>query len=66
VVKIAELLTDKKLIGVGINHEHMGKSDINRVKNIYQKMFKVPVSDPLTDGVGILVDALEAMLNNKK
>src|SRR5512136_839756 len=53
VVKIAELLTDKELIGVGINHEHMGKSDINRVKNIYQKMFKVPVSDPLTDGVGI-------------
>jgi uncharacterized NAD-dependent epimerase/dehydratase family protein len=66
VVKIAELLTDKRLIGVGINHEHMSKSDISRAKNMYQKMFKVPVSDPLTDGVGVLVDAMEAMYDNKK
>jgi uncharacterized NAD-dependent epimerase/dehydratase family protein len=66
VVKIAELLTEKKLIGVGINHEHMAKSDINRAKNIYQKIFKVPVSDSLTDDIGTLVDALEVILHNKK
>jgi uncharacterized NAD-dependent epimerase/dehydratase family protein len=66
VVKIAELLTEKKLIGIGINHEHMTKSDIIHSKNIYQKMFQVPTSTPLTDGVNVLVDALEAMYNYKK
>jgi uncharacterized NAD-dependent epimerase/dehydratase family protein len=66
VVKIAELITEKKLIGIGINHEHMTKSDIIHSKNIYQKMFKVPVTAPLTDGVDVLVDALEAMYNYKK
>jgi uncharacterized NAD-dependent epimerase/dehydratase family protein len=66
VVKIAELLTEKKLVGVGINHEHMNKSDIKTAKNSYQKMFNVPVSDPLTEGVGELVDAMEAMCDPKK
>jgi uncharacterized NAD-dependent epimerase/dehydratase family protein len=66
VVKIAALLTEKKLVGVGINHEHMTKSDIKTAKNSYQKMFNVPVSDPLTEGVGELVDAMEVMCNPKK
>ena len=66
VVKIAELLTEKKLIGIGINHDRMSKSDITRSKNAYQTMFKVPVADPLTEGVGILVDDMEAMYNHKK
>jgi hypothetical protein len=29
-------------------------------------MFNVPVSDPLTEGVGKLVDAMEAMCDHKK
>jgi len=66
VVKIAELLTGKKLIGVGINHERMAQSDIQRSKKTYQNMFKVPVSDPLTEGVGVLIDAMEAMDHSKK
>jgi len=66
VVKIAELLTEKKLVGVGINHEHMTKSDINTAKNTYQKMFNVPVTDPLTESVRELVDAMEAMCDYKK
>lgn len=61
VVKIAELLTGKSLCGIGINHEHLTKSDISTEKKKYQKMFHVPVSDPLTEGVGELVDALEVM-----
>lgn len=61
VVRIAELLTEKKLIGVGINHENMNKNDIINYKKKYQKTVHVPVSDPLTEGVGDLVDALEAM-----
>lgn len=66
VVGIAEMLTEKKLIGVGINHEKMNKNDIVHCKKKYQKMFHVPVSDPLTEGVGDLVDALEAMDHPKK
>jgi len=44
----------------------MTKSDIIHSKNVYQKMFQVPTSAPLTDGVNVLVDALEAMYNYKK
>jgi uncharacterized NAD-dependent epimerase/dehydratase family protein len=66
VVKIAEMLTEKKLIGVGINREKMNTSDITRAKTIYQKMFKVPVTEPLSEGVSVLVDALEVMSYDKK
>jgi uncharacterized NAD-dependent epimerase/dehydratase family protein len=66
VVTIAELLTEKKLIGVGINHEQMTNADIKDAKKNYQKMFHVPVSDPLIEGVRELVDALEVMHDNKK
>jgi hypothetical protein len=44
----------------------MTKSDIKTSKKIYQKMFNVPVSDPLTDGVGELVDVMEAICDHKK
>jgi uncharacterized NAD-dependent epimerase/dehydratase family protein len=66
VVNIAEMLTEKKLVGVGINHENMNTSDIVHCKKKYQKVFHVPVSDPLTEGVSDLVDALEAMHHPKK
>jgi uncharacterized NAD-dependent epimerase/dehydratase family protein len=66
VVRIAEMLTEKRLIGVGINHEQMNTTDITCAKTIYQKMFKVPVSEPLSEGVGGLVDALETMTHGKK
>ncbi len=66
VVRIAEMLTEKKLIGVGINREKMNTSDIIQAKTHYQKMFKVPTVEPLSEGVGILVDALEALSDDKK
>jgi uncharacterized NAD-dependent epimerase/dehydratase family protein len=66
VVKIAELLTEKKLIGIGINHEHMNKSDIIHSKQRYQKMFNVPIVDPLSESVTVLVNALEVLYNDKK
>lgn len=61
VVRIAEMLTEKKLIGVGINHEKMTSSDIKQAITRYRKMFKVPTTDPLSKGVSSLVDALEEM-----
>ncbi len=66
VVRIAEMLTEKKLIGVGINREKMAASDIASAKTKYQKLFKVPVAEPLSEGVTDLVDALEALRHEKK
>ncbi len=66
VVRIAEMLTEKKLIGIGINHERMTPSDIKQAINHYQKMFKVPVTEPLSEGVSNLVDALEEISHDKK
>jgi len=61
VVTIAELLTEQHLVGIGMNHEHMTRQEITQAKKHYQQLFNVPVADPLTEGVGKLVDALEEM-----
>jgi len=59
VVKIAELLTEKPLLGIGINRENMNKQDIINSKETFSKMFKVPVVEPLSDSVSDIADALE-------
>jgi uncharacterized NAD-dependent epimerase/dehydratase family protein len=61
VVHIAELLTEKQLVGVGINHEHMTNQDLTAVKKRYQKTFHVPIVDPLKEDIHELVDAVEAL-----
>ena len=61
VVRIAELLTEKKLVGIGINHERMTAHDGIAVKKQYRKTFHVPVVDPLTDDLSELVEAVEAL-----
>ena len=59
VVKIAELLTDKPLLGIGINRENMIEEDIEMSIEKLSKIFKVPVIEPLSMGVGKIVDVLE-------
>jgi len=66
VVKIAELLTDKPLIGIGINRERMNKDNIIKSKNKLNKIFDVPVVEPLSEGVGSIVDVLEEMHEREK
>lgn len=61
VVNIAEALTGKSLVGIGINQERMSERDVNDAKKRFKKIFKVPVVAPLVDGVGEIVDALEEM-----
>ena len=61
VVQIASLLTEKPLLGVGINHEQMNKDDTVVAKKRLKKMFQVPVVDPIVDGVGEIVDVLEKL-----
>jgi uncharacterized NAD-dependent epimerase/dehydratase family protein len=59
VVKIAELVTEKSLLGVGLNHENMNKTQIESMKEKFKEEFIVPVVDPIFDGVKDIVDALE-------
>jgi len=61
VIKIAELLTGKPLIGIGINRENMNTKDIDRSKEKLEKMFHVPVVEPLSEGVNEIVDVLVDM-----
>lgn len=59
VVKIAQLLTQKNLLGIGINNENLTKQNIDLKKKFFMKKYKVPVVEPLNDGVSDLVDVLE-------
>lgn len=61
VVKIAELLTEKPLVGIGINRENMDKQDIKNAKLKLKKSFNVPVIEPLSDGASEIVDFLEEL-----
>jgi uncharacterized NAD-dependent epimerase/dehydratase family protein len=61
VVKIAELLTDKPLIGIGLNKENMNKDDIKNEKIKLKKIFNVPVTEPLSEGVSEIVDFMEEL-----
>jgi len=65
VVKIAELLTEKPLIGIGINNQNLDKKGIENAKEKLKKRFNVPVVESLSEGVDEIVDVLEE-LNGKK
>jgi uncharacterized NAD-dependent epimerase/dehydratase family protein len=58
VIQIAELLTEKPLLAIGINREKMDSGDIKAAKMKLEKKFKVPVVEPLSEGVGEIVDAM--------
>jgi uncharacterized NAD-dependent epimerase/dehydratase family protein len=65
VVKIAELLTEKSLLGISINNEKMTSSDVTDSKVNLKSKFNVPVIEPLSEGVGEIVDALEGFRGKK-
>ncbi|MBU0497556.1 MAG: DUF1611 domain-containing protein [Candidatus Thermoplasmatota archaeon] len=55
VIKIAELLTEKPLLGIGLNRENMDPTDITKFKEIYTECFDVPVVEPISEGVEPIV-----------
>jgi uncharacterized NAD-dependent epimerase/dehydratase family protein len=61
VVKIAELLSQRPLIGIGLNHEGLTQEEVGKVKTKLEKRFKVPVEDPVVDGVAKMADAIEKL-----
>ena len=61
VVRIAELLTEKPLLGIGLNNENMTLKDVHIISNHMEKEFQVPVVEPFSQSVKRLVDVLEEM-----
>jgi uncharacterized NAD-dependent epimerase/dehydratase family protein len=61
VVKIAKLLSQRPLIGIGLNHEGLSQEEVGKVKAKLEKRFKVPVEDPVVDGVAKMADAIEEL-----
>jgi len=61
VIKIAKLLSQCPLVGIGLNHENLSTEEAKKAKAKLHKRFKVPVEDPVSDGVKKLVDAIEAL-----
>jgi uncharacterized NAD-dependent epimerase/dehydratase family protein len=60
VIKIAKLLSQCPLIGIGLNHENLSSEEARKAKARLHKRFNVTVEDPVSDGVRKLVDVIEA------
>ncbi|HII85716.1 TPA: DUF1611 domain-containing protein [Candidatus Bathyarchaeota archaeon] len=61
VIKIAKLLSQRPLVGISINHENLSNEEAKKAKSRLHKRFKVPVEDPIIDGVSQLADAIEKL-----
>jgi uncharacterized NAD-dependent epimerase/dehydratase family protein len=61
VVKIAKLLSERPLIGISINHEHLSPEQAAKANAELHERFKVPVEDPVVDGVAKIADAIEKL-----
>lgn len=61
VVRIAELLTEKPLLGIGLNNENMTEQDITDITKRMEQTFNVPTVEPFSQGVDRLVDRLETL-----
>lgn len=61
VIKIAKLLSQRPLLGIGLNHEGLSPEEAEKAKTKLKKRFKVPVEDPVVDGVAKTADAIEAL-----
>jgi uncharacterized NAD-dependent epimerase/dehydratase family protein len=61
VIKIAKLLSQHPLIGIGLNHEGLSPEEVGKIKTKLKKKFKVPIEDPVVDGVAKMADAIEEL-----
>jgi uncharacterized NAD-dependent epimerase/dehydratase family protein len=63
VIKIAKLLSQRPLIGIGLNHEGLSQGEVRKAKTKMEKRFNVPIEDPVVDGVAKTADAIEELCN---
>jgi uncharacterized NAD-dependent epimerase/dehydratase family protein len=61
VIKIAKLLSQRPLIGIGLNHEGLSPENVIKAKTEMEKRFSVPVEDPVVEGVAKTADAIEGL-----
>jgi uncharacterized NAD-dependent epimerase/dehydratase family protein len=57
---IVELLSDRPVVAITINHEDMTPGEIEDTVAEYQKRYGVVAADPLVHGLDPIVDALES------
>lgn len=61
VIKIAKLLSERPLVGISLNHENLSREALEKAKAKYRRRFKVPVEDPVFDGVKEIASAIEKL-----
>jgi len=57
---IIELLSQRPVVAIAINHEAMNAEEIEAIVCEYQKHYGITAADPLVHGVGKMIDALES------
>jgi uncharacterized NAD-dependent epimerase/dehydratase family protein len=57
---IIELLSQRPVLAITINHEEMNAEEIEATVAEYEKRYGVPAADPLVHGVDKIVAALES------
>jgi uncharacterized NAD-dependent epimerase/dehydratase family protein len=57
---IAELLSQRPVVAITINHEEMTPEEIEATVTDYEKLYGVPAADPLVHGMDRIVAALES------
>lgn len=64
-IQILELLAQKPVVALTINHEAMTESDVRRIVTDYERQYDRPTADVLLDGCDKLVAAIHQMLTSK-
>ena len=57
---IIELLSQRPVVAIAINHEAMNAEEIEAIVCEYEKHYGITAADPLVHGVGKMIDALES------
>ncbi len=51
-----------KVFGIGINHEHMTRAQVDETVAEYERRYGLPTADPLWHGCGKFVEAIRSMV----
>jgi uncharacterized NAD-dependent epimerase/dehydratase family protein len=65
-IQVIELLSEKPVVAISVNHENLDKSKVSEVCQEISKEIRLPACDPLLNGAGPLVTALKPYLAQKK
>ncbi|MCG6983120.1 MAG: DUF1611 domain-containing protein [Deltaproteobacteria bacterium] len=65
-IQAIELLSEKPVIAISVNHENLDKGQVADVCREISKKIRLPACDPLLNGAGPLVAALKPYLEKKK